>query len=48
MSLGDHLRELRYRVVFSLIWIVLGMIIIASFTNVIYLAVNARADRWRK
>lgn len=36
MSLGDHLRELRYRVVFSLIWIVLGMIVIAVFYNQVY------------
>ncbi len=36
MSLGDHLRELRYRVVFSLIWIVIGMIVIAVFYNQVY------------
>lgn len=36
MSLGDHLRELRYRVVFSLIWIVLGMIVVAIFYNQVY------------
>ncbi len=36
MSLGDHLRELRYRVIFSLIWIVLGMIVIAVFYNQVY------------
>ncbi|MFT3969866.1 MAG: twin-arginine translocase subunit TatC [Micropruina sp.] len=36
MSLGDHLRELRYRVVFSLVWIVLGMIVIAIFYNQVY------------
>ena len=36
MSLGDHLRELRYRVIFSLIWIVLGMIVIAVFYNEVY------------
>ena len=26
MSLGDHLRELRYRVVFSLVFVVVAMI----------------------
>ena len=36
MSLGDHLRELRYRVLFSLIFIVLGMIVIAIFYNPVY------------
>jgi sec-independent protein translocase protein TatC len=36
MSLGDHLRELRYRVLFSLIWIVLGMIVVAVFYNQAY------------
>ncbi len=36
MSLGDHLRELRYRVIFSLVWIVLGMIVIAVFYNQVY------------
>ena len=36
MSLGDHLRELRYRVIFSLIWVVLGMIVIAVFYNQVY------------
>ena len=36
MSLGDHLRELRYRVVFSMIWIVIGMIVIAVFYNQVY------------
>ncbi len=36
MSLGDHLRELRYRVVFSMVWIVLGMIVIAIFYNQVY------------
>ena len=36
MSLGDHLRELRYRVIFSLIWVVLGMIVIAVFYNEVY------------
>lgn len=33
MSLGDHLRELRYRVVFSLIFIIVGMIAVAIFYN---------------
>lgn len=37
MSLGDHLRELRYRVVFSLVWIVLGMVVVAIFYNQAYL-----------
>ncbi|MCW3157948.1 twin-arginine translocase subunit TatC [Micropruina sonneratiae] len=37
MSLGDHLRELRYRVVFSLVWIVLGMVVVAIFYNQVYL-----------
>ncbi len=36
MSLGDHLRELRYRVLFSLVWIVLGMIVVAVFYNQAY------------
>ena len=36
MSLGDHLRELRYRVLFSLVWIVLGMIVVAVFYNQVY------------
>ena len=36
MSLGDHLRELRYRVVFSVIFIVLGMIAVAVFYNNFY------------
>ncbi|MFT4217338.1 MAG: twin-arginine translocase subunit TatC [Micropruina sp.] len=36
MSLGDHLRELRYRVLFSLVWIVLGMILVAIFYNQVY------------
>ncbi len=37
MSLGDHLRELRYRVLFSAIFIVVGMIIIAVFYSQVYL-----------
>lgn len=37
MSLGDHLRELRYRVLFSLVWIVLGMIVVAIFYNQVYM-----------
>ncbi|MFT4294279.1 MAG: twin-arginine translocase subunit TatC [Micropruina sp.] len=37
MSLGDHLRELRYRVVFSLVFIVLGMIVVAVFYNQVYM-----------
>lgn len=37
MSLGDHLRELRYRVVFSLVFIVLGMVGVAFFYNTVYL-----------
>lgn len=36
MSLGDHLRELRYRVLFSLIFIVIGMVVIAVFYNPVY------------
>jgi sec-independent protein translocase protein TatC len=37
MSLGDHLRELRYRVLFSVIFITIGMILIAVFYNQVYL-----------
>lgn len=33
MSLGDHLRELRYRLIFSLVAIVIGMICCAFFYN---------------
>lgn len=33
MSLGDHLRELRYRVVFSLVFVVVAMIVSAIFYN---------------
>lgn len=33
MSLGDHLRELRYRLLFSLVVIVLGMVVAAFFYN---------------
>ena len=36
MSLGDHLRELRYRVVFSLVFILLGMVGAAFFYNQVY------------
>lgn len=36
MSLGDHLRELRYRVLFSMVFIVVGMIVIAIFYNQVY------------
>jgi sec-independent protein translocase protein TatC len=36
MSLGDHLRELRYRVVFSVVFIVIGMILIGVFYNQFY------------
>lgn len=36
MSLADHLRELRYRVVLSVIVIVLGMIGVAFFYNDVY------------
>ena len=36
MSLGDHLRELRYRVLFSMVFIVVGMIVIAIFYNPVY------------
>ncbi|QLQ17255.1 MAG: twin-arginine translocase subunit TatC [Micropruina sp.] len=36
MSLADHLRELRYRVVFSLVVIVLGMVAVAFFYNDVY------------
>ena len=36
MSLGDHLRELRYRVLFSLVFVVLGLIVIAVFYNQVY------------
>lgn len=37
MSLGDHLRELRYRVIFSAVFVVLGMIFVAFFYNPVYL-----------
>ncbi|MFT3861379.1 twin-arginine translocase subunit TatC [Micropruina sp.] len=37
MSLGDHLRELRYRVVFSLVWIIIGTIVVAIFYSQVYL-----------
>lgn len=37
MSLGDHLRELRYRVVFSMVFIVLGMVVVALFYNQMYM-----------
>jgi sec-independent protein translocase protein TatC len=36
MSLGDHLRELRYRVLVSLIGIVAGMIVVAIFYTQVY------------
>ena len=36
MSLGDHLRELRYRVLFSLVFILIGLIVIAIFYNPVY------------
>ena len=36
MSLGDHLRELRYRVLFSLVFVVLGLIVIAVVYNQVY------------
>ncbi|MFV0406277.1 MAG: twin-arginine translocase subunit TatC [Propioniciclava sp.] len=36
MSLGDHLRELRYRLVFSLVVVVVGMAVCAVFYNQLY------------
>lgn len=36
MALGDHLRELRYRIVAALVWIVLGMTVMAFLYQPLY------------
>lgn len=36
MSLADHLRELRYRVIFSLVAIILGMLVVAFVYTPVY------------
>ncbi|WP_232548127.1 twin-arginine translocase subunit TatC [Propioniciclava soli] len=47
MSLADHLRELRYRLLFSLVVVVIGMVVCAFFYNALFNLLSTPLDSAR-